>query len=75
MKEDEDFLIILGWPLLSTVHALVDIHDSKLTLQVENEKITFRIKKKSVTLKHNNDEVFFMEEVDKELNKEYEIRK
>ncbi|XP_023770939.1 uncharacterized protein LOC111919607 [Lactuca sativa] len=32
MKEDEDLPIILGRPLLSTVRALIDIHDTKLTL-------------------------------------------
>lgn len=32
MEEDKDFMIILVRPYLSVDHALVDIHDSKVTL-------------------------------------------
>lgn len=41
MKENDNLPIILGRPFLSTTRALVDTHDSKLTLRVENEEITF----------------------------------
>ncbi|XP_023752484.1 uncharacterized protein LOC111900829 [Lactuca sativa] len=46
MKEDEDLPIILGRPFLSTTRALFDIHDSKLTLHVEDEEITFEMSPK-----------------------------
>ncbi|XP_023734919.1 uncharacterized protein LOC111882785 [Lactuca sativa] len=43
MKEDHDVPIILGRPLLNTVGALVDIHESKLTLRVGDDEATFGI--------------------------------
>lgn len=43
MKEDKDLPIILGRPFLNTARAVVDIHDSKLTLHVEDEEITFEM--------------------------------
>lgn len=41
MKEDEELPIILGRPFLSIARELVDIHDSNLTLHVEDDVITF----------------------------------
>lgn len=46
MKEDDDLSIILGIPFLSTARALIDIHDSKLTLWVEDEQITYEMNRK-----------------------------
>lgn len=43
MKEDEEVAIIIVRPSLSTARALVDIRDSKLTLRVDDEEITFRV--------------------------------
>lgn len=48
MKEDEDLPIILGTPFLSIARALVDIHDSKHTLRVEDEEITFKMRLKVI---------------------------
>lgn len=46
MKENEELSIILGRPFLINIRALVDIHDSKLTLRMEDEEITFEMNKK-----------------------------
>lgn len=46
MKEDEDLPIILGRPFLRTARALIDIHDSKITLRVEDEEVTFGVNQK-----------------------------
>ncbi|CAH1433983.1 unnamed protein product [Lactuca virosa] len=42
----EEHPIILGRPFLSTARELVDIHDSRLTLRVENDSITFEMSPK-----------------------------
>lgn len=47
MKEDGDVPIIIGTPFLSNAQELVDIHDSKLTLRVVSEEITFTVDKKN----------------------------
>lgn len=39
MKKDEYLPIILGRPFLSTTQDLIDIHELKLTLCVEDEEI------------------------------------
>lgn len=46
MKEDKELSIILGRPFLNTVRALIDIHDSRLTLHVEDEETTFEMNPK-----------------------------
>lgn len=71
MKEDEEFSIIIGKPFLGTAHALEDIHDSKLTLWVGDEDVTFGVNKKSINFEANND-VLFIGELDKDMNKEDE---
>ncbi|XP_023756272.2 uncharacterized protein LOC111904780 [Lactuca sativa] len=43
MKEDITVPIILGFPLLNTVRALVDVCESKLTLRVGDDEETFGI--------------------------------
>ncbi|XP_023761616.1 uncharacterized protein LOC111910055 [Lactuca sativa] len=48
MKEDDGLPIILGRPFLSTTRALVDIHDSKPTLQVEDKEITFEMNQRVI---------------------------
>lgn len=67
MKEEEDLPIILGIPFLSTARVLVDIYNSKHTLWVRDEEITFGVKKEAVN-EEFNDDVFCFEEVD--LDKE-----
>lgn len=45
MKEEEDHTIILDRPFLSTASSLVDIHDTKLKLWVDDKETTFEIDK------------------------------
>ncbi|XP_023772429.1 uncharacterized protein LOC111921071 [Lactuca sativa] len=44
MKENEYLPIILARPFLSTARSLVDIHESKLTLCIEDEELTFKMR-------------------------------
>lgn len=41
IEEDGDILFILRRPFISSMRALVDIHDSKTTLRVGSKEITF----------------------------------
>ena len=41
MKEDKDIPIILGRPFLATGGAIIDVKGGKLTLQVDDEIVTF----------------------------------
>ncbi|GKF01914.1 DNA-directed DNA polymerase, partial [Tanacetum coccineum] len=45
MDEDELVLIILGRPFLATAHAVIDVHEGKLSLRVGNKIVTFNIGK------------------------------
>ncbi|XP_023730363.1 uncharacterized protein LOC111878078 [Lactuca sativa] len=45
MEEDEQVPIIIGRPFLSTAQALVDIRESKITLRVGQEVVTFGVNK------------------------------
>lgn len=43
MEEDEKVPLILGRPFLATGRALIDVQEGKLTLQVNEEQVTFNI--------------------------------
>ena len=43
MEEDKDIPIILGRSFLATGGAIIDVKHGKLTLQVDNEKLTFNV--------------------------------
>ncbi|XP_021979143.1 uncharacterized protein LOC110875253 [Helianthus annuus] len=43
MDEDSEVPLILGRPFLATARALIDVYDSKLTLRVDEDKVTFDI--------------------------------
>ena len=43
MEEDKDIPIIIGKPFLATSGAIIDVRYGKLTLQVDDEKVTFKI--------------------------------
>nr|GEW46149.1 retrovirus-related Pol polyprotein from transposon 17.6 [Tanacetum cinerariifolium] len=45
IDEDETDPIILGRPSLATAHAVIDVHDRKLSLGLGNEIVTFNIRK------------------------------
>ncbi|GJR04882.1 retrovirus-related pol polyprotein from transposon TNT 1-94 [Tanacetum coccineum] len=42
IPEDDDVLLILGRPFLSTTHAKIDVYKRKITLRVGEEKIVFK---------------------------------
>ena len=43
MEEDCEVPIILGRPFLATGKALIDVHNEKLTLRVNEEEVKFNI--------------------------------
>ena len=43
MEEDQDIPIILEWPFLATGNAVINVPIGELSLEVENEKVTFNI--------------------------------
>ena len=43
MEEDQEIPIILGRPFLATRGALIDVKNGKLTLTIQDEKISFDI--------------------------------
>ncbi|GJQ94541.1 hypothetical protein Tco_0005680 [Tanacetum coccineum] len=45
MKEDSKVPIILGRPFLANAHAMIDVFNKKISLEVGNETITFDIEK------------------------------
>ena len=49
MEEDENVSLLLGCPFLATARALIDVHDSKHTLRLEEEEVTFDVSK---SMKH-----------------------
>ncbi|GKB46698.1 DNA-directed DNA polymerase [Tanacetum coccineum] len=55
MDEDELVPIILGRPFLATARAVIDVHEGKLSLRVENETFTFNIGK-SMKCKYSHDD-------------------
>ena len=74
MMEDENLPIILGRPFLSTARALVDIYDSKPTLHVEDEAITFEMDPK-VSHEIPKDEVSKVDAMEEDLDELVEIEK
>nr|GEX80913.1 hypothetical protein [Tanacetum cinerariifolium] len=58
MDEDELVLIILGRPFLATTRAVIDVHKGKLSLIVENETVTFNIKR-SMKSKHSHNDYLY----------------
>nr|GEV75700.1 hypothetical protein [Tanacetum cinerariifolium] len=45
IDKDELVLIILGCPFLETAHAVIDVHDGRMSLRVGKETVTFNIRK------------------------------
>ena len=43
MEEDRDVPLILGRPFLATDRTLIDVHQGKLILRVQDEKVTFNV--------------------------------
>jgi hypothetical protein len=45
IKEDDEILILLGRPFLSTAGSIIDVKRGKLTFEVDDEKIEFILSK------------------------------
>ncbi|XP_023734047.1 uncharacterized protein LOC111881865 [Lactuca sativa] len=58
MEEDHQVLIILGRSFLNTASAIVDIRESKLTLRVGEESVTFGIDRAMKHSKYSDDTKF-----------------
>ncbi|KAL7604076.1 uncharacterized protein LOC111919710 [Lactuca sativa] len=70
MEEDHQVPIILGRPFLNTASAIVDIRESKLTLQVGEDSVTFGVNR---AMKHSNfsDNTTFLVDILEELMEEW----
>ena len=43
MEEDREVPLILGRPFLATSRTLIDVHQDKLILRVQDEQVTFNV--------------------------------
>ena len=64
MEEDDIVPIILGRPFLATAHAVIDVHDGKLTLRVGADSLTFNIKDTMNLSLEAANRLYFIGEVD-----------
>ncbi|GJT37951.1 hypothetical protein Tco_0937816 [Tanacetum coccineum] len=58
IDEDDMVPIILGRPFLATAHAVIDVHEGKLSLGVRSETVTFNIEK-SMKSKYSRDDYLY----------------
>ncbi|TLX69563.1 retroviral-like aspartic protease, partial [Labilibacter sediminis] len=71
MKEDGEVPIILGRPFLSTARALVDIHDTKLTVRVGDEEVVFGVDQAIKHPRFNDDRQFNIDAFDEIVKDEW----
>ena len=63
MDEEDQVPIILGRPFLATAHAMIDVYGGKLTLEVNDERVTFDVHK---SMKHpgsQDDTLYFLDTI------------
>ena len=70
IEEDHQVSIIIGRPFLNTASAIVDMRESKLTLWVGDESITFGFDKAMKNSKYSDDTAFLVDNLD-ELMEEW----
>ncbi|XP_023772321.1 uncharacterized protein LOC111920979 [Lactuca sativa] len=70
MEADPQVLIILGRPFLNTASAIVDMRDSKLTLRVGDDSVTFGVDQAMKHARHSDDTAFSIDMLD-ELMEEW----
>ncbi|GJT65215.1 reverse transcriptase [Tanacetum coccineum] len=58
IDEDELVPIILGWPFVATAQGVIDVHEGRLSLRVDNETFTFNIGK-SMKYKCSRDDYLY----------------
>ena len=64
MDEDARVPLILGRPFLSTARTIVDVAAGKLTLRVNDEEVTFDIKRSMQHPQSQDDELYYVDIVD-----------
>lgn len=77
MMEDEEILILLGRPFLSTAGAIIDVKRGKMTFEVENEKVEFILSKflQAPTMNDSCCSIGIIDECIREFEKPTEIMK
>lgn len=63
MDEDETVPLILGRPFLATAHALIDVYDGNLTLNVNDEKVTFDVARAMRHPKTHDESLYFIDTI------------
>ncbi|KAI3775869.1 hypothetical protein L1987_45625 [Smallanthus sonchifolius] len=63
MDEDEHVPLILGHPFLATAHAMIDVFSGKLTLGVNDEKVTFDVNKSMIHPSSQDNTLYFIESI------------
>ncbi|XP_035832796.1 uncharacterized protein LOC118481696 [Helianthus annuus] len=61
MDEDSEVPLILGRPFLATARALIDVHDGKLTLRVDEDEVTFDIQRSMRHTQQHDDTLYFID--------------
>ncbi|XP_021998433.1 uncharacterized protein LOC110895424 [Helianthus annuus] len=61
MDEDSEVPLILGRPFLATARALIDVYDGKLTLRVDEDKVTFAIQHSMRHTQQHDDTLYFID--------------
>ncbi|XP_023740361.1 uncharacterized protein LOC111888416 [Lactuca sativa] len=67
MEADPQVPIILGRPFLNTASAIVDMRDSKLTLRVGEDSVTFRVDQAMKYSRNSDDTAFSIDMLDELL--------
>ncbi|GKB63875.1 DNA-directed DNA polymerase [Tanacetum coccineum] len=71
MNEDKLVPIILGRPFLATASDVIDVHEGKLSLGVENETITFNIGKSMTSTYFRDDYLYCVVHTTKLIREEW----
>ncbi|KAI3802286.1 hypothetical protein L1987_30416 [Smallanthus sonchifolius] len=63
MDEDKNIPIILGRPFLATAKALIDVYSGRLTLRVDEEEVTFDVRRSMQHTQNQDDSLYFVETI------------
>ncbi|KAM0061597.1 putative aspartic peptidase domain superfamily [Helianthus debilis subsp. tardiflorus] len=61
MDEDSEVPLILGRPFLATARSLIDVHDGKLTVRVDEDEVTFDIQHSLRHTQQHDDTLYFID--------------
>nr|GFB57121.1 hypothetical protein [Tanacetum cinerariifolium] len=71
MDKDELVSIILGRPFLATTDVVIYVHEGKLSLRVENETITFNIRKSLRSIYYRDNYLYFSDHAAKLIREKW----